>query len=1471
MSLRRKIFLAIGCLLAAVTLAAFLVQQWILATHWARLEEQAMRANITRIHKTFVRELAQLERITADWARWDDTYEFIENGNATYIHSNLTDAAFENLHLNVMVFVHSSGRIVVSKTYDLQRQRTIPFLTSLLPHLTRSSVLLDHPDEMHGTTGILTLPEGPLLVVALPILTSQNEGPARGTLIFGRFLDENEIARLGETLQFSLIARLWNDPYLPTDFQAARAALTTNTPSYTRPLDDQIIAGYTFLSDVYAQPALILRTTMSRDITQQGRISQLYLTMWLLVSGILTYALAMWGLDRLILARMEQLARQVREIGERRATMPRVAITGNDEVGTLEHEINRMLDQVASSEERFRALVEHSSDLILVLNRDATIRYASPSMQTILGYPPDEMVGRSAMEFVCPADRAIAQQALVHRLAHPGAADTTMTLRAQHRNGEYRTLEVLGSNLLDNPAVAGIVINGHDITERECAERALRESEDRYRDLVEHSHALICTHDLQGNLLSANEWAMRLLGFEKFPDQPVNLRDILAPEVRSQADEYLARIQRDGHADGLMLVQTRAGEKRLLEYHNTLRTEGVATPIVRAIAHDITEQKKLERALRASEERWRTYIEQANDFIFALDASARITLVNRALCNTLGYTAEELLGKSPLEFIAPDARASAQDALERILRGETIDRFETVMLTRTQKRIPLEVRGHAFREGDKIVETLHIARDITARKEAEELLRQQAQMYHSLIENISDILVLINEHRWIRFVSPSVERVLGYSPADLIGMDVLDLTHPDEQGILEEAFQRVLQDPWHTHRFEHRLRHHDGTWRECETIAQVHAREWGIDIALSTRDITEQKQASAALAAERNLLRTVIDAIPDAIFVKDAQGRFLLNNTYHLRALGAATQADTLGKTLFPFHPPELAEQYHADDQYVLSTGQPIIEKEQQYIHYLRGERRWHLITKVPLRDAAGNIIGIVGIGRDITERKKIEDELRRSRKEWQDIFNAISHPTFILDLEHRIIAANPAVLKQLGKTETEVLGKYCYELFHHATCAPDNCPMEALLRSGKMETVEMETQTVAGTFLVSCTPVLNEQGALEKVIHIATDITELKRVQTELQEANARFFALVEGIPDIVYLKDAQGRNLYVNKAYEEFVGMTRANIIGKRDAEFMPADLAAQYAQSDAQTFQAGTTIRNEESTTTGEGKPIWLETIKTPIRDASGNIVGLVGVSRDITERKRAEVLLREYSENLERLVEARTRELREAQEQLVRQERLATLGQLAGSVAHELRSPLSAIKNAAYYLTMRLEHQADDTREMLQILDNQVNVSARIIESLLDFARPRVPVLKHVHLPYVIQAALEQCHVPDSITLEWQVMPALPDVLVDAAQMQIVFRNLITNAIQAMPGGGRLTIGVRLENGVLYATVSDTGHGIPPDALDKIFQPLYTTKAKGIGLGLALCKLIVEAHDGTISVTSEVGKGSTFTVALPARER
>ncbi|MBC8448849.1 MAG: HAMP domain-containing protein [Chloroflexi bacterium] len=259
----------------------------------------------------------------------------------------------------------------------------------------------------------------------------------------------------------------------------------------------------------------------------------------------------------------------------------------------------------------------------------------------------------------------------------------------------------------------------------------------------------------------------------------------------------------------------------------------------------------------------------------------------------------------------------------------------------------------------------------------------------------------------------------------------------------------------------------------------------------------------------------------------------------------------------------------------------------------------------------------------------------------------------------------------------------------------------------------------------------------------------------------------------------------------------------------------------------------------------------------------------------ERKQAEEALKEYSERLEEMVEERTRALRDAQEQLVRSEKLAVLGQLAGGVSHELRNPLGAVKNAAYFLRMVLQKPEPDVAEMLQILDREVDNCERIISSLLDFAQPRELALRQVHLPEVIEEALARTTVPENVEVLTRYAEALPLIMADPDQLGLVFGNLIRNAIQAMPGGGRLTITaayveggtVRNPQSAIRIQVSDTGVGISEEHMGKIFEPLFTTKAKGMGLGLAVSKTLLERHGGTIEVESQVGKGTTFTVRLP----
>ncbi|MBL7064656.1 MAG: hypothetical protein ISS49_10715 [Anaerolineae bacterium] len=254
-------------------------------------------------------------------------------------------------------------------------------------------------------------------------------------------------------------------------------------------------------------------------------------------------------------------------------------------------------------------------------------------------------------------------------------------------------------------------------------------------------------------------------------------------------------------------------------------------------------------------------------------------------------------------------------------------------------------------------------------------------------------------------------------------------------------------------------------------------------------------------------------------------------------------------------------------------------------------------------------------------------------------------------------------------------------------------------------------------------------------------------------------------------------------------------------------------------------------------------------------------------EIAERKRAEEVMKRYSERLEEMVEERTKELREAQEQMIRKERLAVLGQLSGSMVHELRNPLGAISNAVYFLNMVLEELDPAVKGTLEILQKEVKTSERIISDLLDFARARSPIRRQVDLNDVLQKALSRIAVPGNVEVVIQLDESLPTIPAEPDQLAQVFGNIVFNGFQAMPEGGRLVIEaeVRRPNWVVVS-FADTGVGIPERNLANIFEPLFTTRAKEIGLGLTIAKEIVEQHGGRVMVKSEEGVGSTFAVWL-----
>jgi signal transduction histidine kinase len=263
------------------------------------------------------------------------------------------------------------------------------------------------------------------------------------------------------------------------------------------------------------------------------------------------------------------------------------------------------------------------------------------------------------------------------------------------------------------------------------------------------------------------------------------------------------------------------------------------------------------------------------------------------------------------------------------------------------------------------------------------------------------------------------------------------------------------------------------------------------------------------------------------------------------------------------------------------------------------------------------------------------------------------------------------------------------------------------------------------------------------------------------------------------------------------------------------------------------------------------------------------------------KAAEQTLKKYSEALEQMVAERTRELREAQEQLVRKEKLAVLGQMAGSVGHELRNPLAVIKGAVYYLKLVQPDADDKVKEYLDRIESETHNADKIISDLLDFSRIKSVDMEPVAVSDLVLRALERFPAPENVRVKLNLPENLPKIYVDLRQMIQVLGNLMVNACQAMistPLRGqassttalvetRLTISTALEGDTMKIVVQDTGVGISSENMNKLFEPLFTTKAKGIGLGLAVSKKLTEANGGRIEVESEPDKGSTFTLWLP----
>ncbi|MCJ7559774.1 PAS domain S-box protein, partial [Candidatus Bathyarchaeota archaeon] len=506
-----------------------------------------------------------------------------------------------------------------------------------------------------------------------------------------------------------------------------------------------------------------------------------------------------------------------------------------------------------------------------------------------------------------------------------------------------------------------------------------------------------------------------------------------------------------------------------------------------------------------------------------------------------------------------------------------------------------------------------------------------------------------------------------------------------------------------------------------------------------------------------------------------------------------------------------------------------------------------------------------------VKEVKESAQKLRESEEKYRKQFEEALDAIFVADAETGIlIDCNRAASELVGREKPELVGE------HQRILHPSEEIKGEFSRTYKQHLKEKEGQILEAQVITKRGEIKDiaikanvfEFRGKKLIQGIFRDITERKKMEVALKQERDMLEAVTENIGAGLIIISKDYHTLWANGFIKRYKGDVEGKLCY---ATLNTLDTTCPDCGV-KKVFENGATIDTHEySSADINGRQYTVELIATPIKDKDGNVLAALEFAVDITEKKRMQSELAEYSQKLEKLVEQRTEQLKRTQAKLVKSERLAAIGELAAMVGHDLRNPLTGIKGAAYYL--KTKHGAEigaKGKEILETIEKAIDHSNKIINDLLDYSKDLT--LEHVNTTpkLLLKNALSLVEVPERI----KIIDATEDKLeikADMVNMSRVFVNIITNAIDAMTESGTLTITSKAVKDNVKIIFNDTGTGMSEETLSKLWSPLFTTKAKGMGFGLSICKRIVEAHGGKLSVESAIGKGTTVTVTVPVNPK